>query len=161
MGLLAGCAGTPPDASPLSVSGLPAAVAHPVPDAALAQSLLQPADATVLPSGLVYKILKPGDSSEYPTLHDGITLNYSLWRPDGALLESTCSNDGACAPASFNPVSMLIKGWQLAIPLMTPGEKMRLWVPAALAYGDKPRSDAHAPTGPLIFDLELVSVNHS
>jgi FKBP-type peptidyl-prolyl cis-trans isomerase len=39
---------------------------------------------------------------------------------------------------------------------MVVGEKRRLWVPAALAYGDKPGE--RAPAGPLVFDLELLKI---
>jgi peptidylprolyl isomerase len=39
---------------------------------------------------------------------------------------------------------------------MTPGEKRRLWIPAALAYGEHPRMGA--PAGDLTFDVELVDM---
>jgi FKBP-type peptidyl-prolyl cis-trans isomerase len=38
---------------------------------------------------------------------------------------------------------------------MTKKEKVRLWIPASLAYGDKPTRPG-APSGPLVFDIELV-----
>ncbi|MGE5624175.1 MAG: FKBP-type peptidyl-prolyl cis-trans isomerase [Bacillota bacterium] len=159
--LLAACAGNPLAKLTASSANVPPAVASPVPDAATAQALAQPADATVLPSGLAYKILKPGTGGEYPGPTDGITVNYTLWRPDGAELESTCDAAGNCKPASFTPLVGLIKGWQQAISLMTPGEKMRIWVPADLAYGKSSDRPDHPPLGDLIFDVELVSVDHS
>jgi len=159
---LAACASGPVDKAPASAENVPAALAEPKPDPALAQALAQPADVTVLPSGIAYKILKPGTGGEYPALNDGITVNYTLWRPDGAELESTCDDQGEhCRPASFLPLSGLIQGWQQTIRLMTPQEKMRIWVPASLAYGNSSDRPDHPPLGDLIFDVELVSVDHS
>ncbi len=40
---------------------------------------------------------------------------------------------------------------------MVVGDKMRLWIPAALAYGAKPASPGN-PAGDLVFDLELRAV---
>ena len=160
-GLVAAACAGPTVKTPASALNVPPAVASPKPDAEVAQSLAQPADATVLPSGVAYKILKPGTGGEYPAPNDGITVNYTLWRPDGAELESTCPTDDNCKPASFIPLSGLIQGWQQSIRLMTPGEKMRIWVPADLAYGEKSDRTDHPPLGNLIFDVELVSVDHS
>jgi len=51
----------------------------------------------------------------------------------------------------------VIKGWTEGVQLMFVGDKARFWIPAALAYGDTP-SRAGAPTGPLVFDIELLSI---
>ena len=40
---------------------------------------------------------------------------------------------------------------------MVVGDKMRFWIPGALAYGDKP-SRPGTPAGPLVFDVELLSI---
>jgi peptidylprolyl isomerase len=42
------------------------------------------------------------------------------------------------------------------VQLMVVGEKARFWIPSALAYGDTPGGDQ--PGGPLVFDIELVSI---
>jgi len=47
----------------------------------------------------------------------------------------------------------VIKGWSEGVPMMTEGERMRLWVPEKLAYEGK--SD---PKGMLVFDIELVAI---
>ena len=159
-GLAAACAG-PTVKTPASALNVPPAIASPKADPEMAQALAQPADATVLPSGVAYKIEKPGTGGEYPAPNDGITVNYTIWRPDGAELETTCPTDDSCRPASFIPLSGLIQGWQQSIRLMTPGEKMRIWVPADLAYGKTSDRPNHPPLGDLIFDVELVSVDHS
>jgi peptidylprolyl isomerase len=38
---------------------------------------------------------------------------------------------------------------------MTKGEKARFWIPGNLAYGDT-SSRPGVPTGPLVFDIELI-----
>jgi peptidylprolyl isomerase len=40
---------------------------------------------------------------------------------------------------------------------MVVGDKVRFWIPGSLAYGDKP-SHPGAPAGPLVFDVELLSI---
>jgi peptidylprolyl isomerase len=58
-------------------------------------------------------------------------------------------------PAQF-AVNGVIKGWTEGLQLMVVGEKRRMWIPAALAYGEKPRMGA--PVGDLVFDVELLEV---
>jgi peptidylprolyl isomerase len=59
-------------------------------------------------------------------------------------------------PASF-PLNGVIKGWTEGVQLMVVGDKARFWIPSALAYGDTP-SRPGAPIGPLVFDIELLSI---
>jgi peptidylprolyl isomerase len=118
-----------------------------------------PADATRLPSGLAYRVLRPGSGSEHPALSDTITVNYTGWTQDGHKFDSTAAPDGAKAPVSF-PLGKLIKGWQEAVPLMMVGETLRVWIPSEMAYGDHPTRADHPPAGPLVFDIELVSIQH-
>jgi FKBP-type peptidyl-prolyl cis-trans isomerase len=58
-------------------------------------------------------------------------------------------------PATF-PLSNVIKGWTEGVQLMNEGDKMRFWIPANLAYGDKPGRGA--PQGMLVFDVELLRI---
>ena len=51
----------------------------------------------------------------------------------------------------------VIKGWTEGVQLMAVGDKARFWIPGNLAYGDKPTRDG-TPTGPLVFDIELLSI---
>ncbi|HET7176428.1 MAG TPA: FKBP-type peptidyl-prolyl cis-trans isomerase [Gammaproteobacteria bacterium] len=136
--------------------------------------LVQPKDAVTLPSGLAYKVLKAGDESAHPALSNQVTVNYTLWQPPAPKsdatatdnlnitptfkkLESTTDDKGVSSPATF-PLGKLIKGWQQMIPLMSPGERVRVWIPADLAYGEHPTRADHPPAGPLIFEIELVAI---
>jgi FKBP-type peptidyl-prolyl cis-trans isomerase len=116
---------------------------------------VQPKDATVLPDGLAYKILKQGTGTVHPKLTDTVTANYSVWKADGTFLESSCKDD-KCDPPTF-PLDKLIPGWQEMIPMMTTGEKVQLWLTADLAYGDPPRKPDR-PAGPLVFQIELLDI---
>jgi len=116
---------------------------------------VQPKDAVVLKDGLAYKILKPGTGTVHPKLTDTVTANYSLWKADGTFLESTCTA-GKCDPATF-PLDKLIPGWQEMLPMMTVGEKVQLWLPVQLAYGDPPRKP-NRPTGALVFEIEMIDI---
>jgi len=111
-----------------------------------------PASATRLPSGLVMRVLRRGTGSEHPRANGQVKLDFSGWTAQGNLIESSVM---AKHPAVFDMVGV-IAGWREALLGMVVGEKVRLWIPAALAYGPKPRRGQ--PKGDLIYDLELLSI---
>jgi peptidylprolyl isomerase len=112
-----------------------------------------PADAKRTPSGLAYKFLKHGKGKEHPKADSTVEVHYSGWTPDGHLFDSSVRRG---QPISF-PLNGVIKGWTEGVQLMVAGDKVRFWIPGALAYGDTP-SRAGAPAGPLVFDVELLSI---
>jgi len=112
-----------------------------------------PADAKRTPSGLAYKILKRGKGKLHPTADSTVEVHYSGWTPDGKLFDSSVQRG---QPARF-PLNGVIKGWTEGVQLLVVGDKARFWIPSALAYGDTP-SRAGAPTGPLVFDIELLAI---
>lgn len=116
---------------------------------------VRPADATVLPDGLAYKILRPGTGTVHPKLTDSVTANYTVWKADGTFLETSCPG-GKCDPATF-PLDKVIPGWQEMLPMMVVGEKVQFWLTSDLAYGDPPRKP-NRPAGPLTFEAELVDI---
>jgi FKBP-type peptidyl-prolyl cis-trans isomerase len=111
-----------------------------------------PADAVKTPSGLATKILAPGTGKDHPTSDDSVKVNYTGWTTDGRMFDSSVARG---QPATFK-VSQVIKGWTEGLQLMVTGEKRRLWIPKAMAYGDHPRMGA--PAGDLVFDVELVEI---
>jgi peptidylprolyl isomerase len=110
-----------------------------------------PATAKKTASGLAYRVLTPGTGTTHPAASSNVIVNYSGWTPDGKMFDSSVTRG---QPARFG-LGGVIKGWTEGVQLMTKGQKMRFWIPATLAYGDKP-ARAGAPAGPLVFDIELV-----
>jgi FKBP-type peptidyl-prolyl cis-trans isomerase len=111
-----------------------------------------PADAAKTASGLVTKVLTPGTGKDHPGAQDQVKVHYTGWTKSGKMFDSSVSRG---EPATFK-VDQVIKGWTEGLQLMTVGEKRRLWIPGALAYGDHPRMGA--PGGDLVFDVELLEI---
>ena len=107
----------------------------------------------VLPSGLQYKVLKAG-SGPKPSASDSVVCNYR-----GTLLNNTefDSSYKRGQPATFQ-VGQVIKGWTEALQLMPVGSKWQLFIPSALAYGDRGAGPDIGPNATLIFEVELVSI---
>ncbi len=112
-----------------------------------------PADATKTDSGLAYKVLQPGKGGDKPTASSMVRVHYSGWTTAGKLFDSSVKRG---QPATF-PLNAVIKGWTEGVQLMTVGEKTRFWIPAELAYGEKPQRPG-APAGMLVFDIELLEI---
>jgi peptidylprolyl isomerase len=112
-----------------------------------------PPEAKRTPSGLAYRFLARGRGKDRPTASSTVEVHYSGWTPDGKLFDSSVQRG---RPTSF-PLNGVIKGWTEGVQLMVVGDKARFWIPSTLAYGDTP-SRPGAPAGPLVFDIELLSI---
>jgi FKBP-type peptidyl-prolyl cis-trans isomerase len=127
-----------------------------MPLAVLAQDLPAPSDvkappkdATKTPSGLAYKIVKPGTGKVHPTATSAVTVQYTGWTTDGKMFDSSVTRG---QPATF-PLNRVIAGWTEGVQLMVEGQTMRFWIPENLAYkGQRP------PLGMLVFDVELMKI---
>ena len=97
------------------------------------------------PSGVYYIISEPGSTNK-PDIGSTVTVNY-----DGRLLDGHRFDSGEFFTS---PLSSLIKGWQIGIPLIGEGGKIKLFIPSTLAYGDKARPSIPA-NSVLIFDVKL------
>jgi peptidylprolyl isomerase len=104
-------------------------------------------------TGLAYRVLKPGTGKIHPTANNRVTVHYSGWTTDGKMFDSSVARG---EPATF-PLNGVVKGWTEGVQLMVVGEKTRFWIPADLAYGDKPQRPG-APSGMLVFDIELLNI---
>jgi FKBP-type peptidyl-prolyl cis-trans isomerase FklB len=108
----------------------------------------------VLPSGLQYKILLAG-TGQKPKATDTVVCNYRGTLIDGTEFDSSYKRG---QPATF-PVGRVIRGWTEALQLMPVGSKWQLFVPAALAYGERsPAPEVIGPNATLIFEVELISI---
>jgi FKBP-type peptidyl-prolyl cis-trans isomerase FklB len=52
----------------------------------------------------------------------------------------------------------VIKGWTEALQFMKTGTKLKLHVPAELAYGEQGAGGAIGPHSTLVFDVELLDI---
>lgn len=107
-----------------------------------------------LPSGLQYKVISSGNGQK-PTATSNVTVNYRGTLPDGTEFDSSFSRGKA---ATF-PVNRVIPGWTEALQLMPIGAKWIMYVPAALAYGERGSAPKIGPNLPLIFEVELISAD--
>ena len=106
-----------------------------------------------LPSGLQYKILKPGTGPK-PTAADTVECNYKGTLLNGKEFDSSYKRG---TPATF-PVGQVIKGWTEALQLMPVGSKWALFIPPDLAYGPRATGPDITPNSTLIFEVELLSI---
>lgn len=112
-----------------------------------------PADAEKTKSGLASKVLKPGTGTTHPKSTSTVTVHYSLWTPDGKMVESSVVTG---PPVTFQ-LDKVIKGWTEGVQLMATGEKRVFWVPGKLAYDGV----AGKPQGTLVFEIELLAIDGS
>ena len=101
-------------------------------------------------SHLAYKVLAKGHGKRHPKATDQVEVHYTGWTTDGKMFDSSVQRGH---PAVF-PLNGVIPGWTEGLQLMTEGEKMRFWIPSALAYNNQPGR----PAGMLVFDVELLSI---
>jgi FKBP-type peptidyl-prolyl cis-trans isomerase FkpA len=99
------------------------------------------------PTGLFYIIENEGTGNR-PTLCTNIAITYKGQLTDGTVF------DQATNPVLF-PLGQLITGWQIGIPLVKSGGKIRLFIPPSLGYGSSPIPGIPA-NSVLIFDVTLI-----
>lgn len=109
-----------------------------------------PAEAKLTPKGVAYRVLKAGKGGAHPTLMDKVKVNYTGWTTDGRMFDSSVIKG---EPAEFS-LGGVMSGWTEALPVMSPGDKVRFWIPDELAYKGAPGR----PQGMLVFDIELLEI---
>lgn len=101
------------------------------------------------PSGILYEIMAPGLGTQ-PALTNTVSTVYT-----GKLLNGTQFD------ASANPVSFLlsgvIQGWQIGIPLIKKGGRIKMVIPSSLSYGCTGSGSIPA-NSPLYFEVSLTDV---
>jgi FKBP-type peptidyl-prolyl cis-trans isomerase FkpA len=98
--------------------------------------------------GLHFQIIEPGDGIS-PSLASKIKINYV-----GRLLNDNVFDSGF--GVTFE-LSGLITGWQLGIPKIKEGGKIKLIIPSRLAYGSRATGGIPA-NSVLVFDIDLLEV---
>jgi FKBP-type peptidyl-prolyl cis-trans isomerase FklB len=121
--------------------------------AAFLQANQQQPGVVSLPEGIQYQVLKEGTGRQ-PSVRDKIKAHYKGALLDGKEFDSSFKRN---QPFSA-PLTALIKGWQIAIPLMKEGSHWRLWIPSDLAYGDRGAGGDIPGGATLMFEVELLEI---
>jgi FKBP-type peptidyl-prolyl cis-trans isomerase len=99
---------------------------------------------TVHPSGILYQIITPGDTAK-PNLCTSLTMTYT-----GKLMTGIQFDKGTIT----YPLKDLIVGWQIGVPLIGKGGKIKMVIPSSLAYG--PNANGSIPANsPLYFEMSI------
>ena len=88
-------------------------------------------------------------------LNDVVMVNYTARVAAGEVYDSN-KELGEPMPLKTN-IGMLIKGWEEGLLMMHVGDKGRIMIPAALAYGDDGYKTIIPPRADIIVDIEIVS----
>jgi len=109
---------------------------------------------TQTPSGLQYEVITEGPAGgASPTAKNTVEVHYA-----GTLMNGTEFDSSYKRGESIEfPLGGVIPGWTEGLQLMSVGDKYRLFIPPALAYG----VGGGGPIGPneaLIFEVELIDV---
>ncbi len=104
-------------------------------------------------SGLQYKVIKEGTGKK-PGPDDTVKVHYRGTLLDGTEFDSSYKRN---QPAVFK-VGQVIKGWQEALQMMSPGAEYELYIPPKLAYGDRGAPPVIEPGSMLVFKVELLEV---
>jgi FKBP-type peptidyl-prolyl cis-trans isomerase FkpA len=99
---------------------------------------------TVHPSGILYEITAAGDTAK-PNLCTSITMTYK-----GKLMTGIQFDAGTIT----YPLKDLIVGWQIAVPMIGKGGKIKMVIPSSLAYGANAVGTI-PPNSPLYFEMSI------
>lgn len=105
------------------------------------------------PSGVMYEVIEPGTGAA-PSATSSVTAKYVGRFLNGRGFDSSYVRDPNGTTFSLNEV---ISGWQIGIPKVKEGGKVKLIVPSSLAYGCTGYWSI-PPDQPLYFYVELVKV---
>ena len=103
-----------------------------------------------MPDGIQYRILRAAEGPA-PSVDDQVVVHYRGRLLDGTEFDSSYQRG---EPAEF-PLGGVIPGWQAALQAMPQGSHWEVWIPAALAYGER---GAIGPNQVLHFEIELLEI---
>ncbi len=136
-------------------------------------------------SGLVYKVIEAGDMSKAAVNDaDTVKVHYVGRLQDGSVFDTSRFEFRSdeqkemmrkYQPSLFDekgnytqedepiefPLNRVIKGWTEGMKLVGPGGKIKLYIPADLAYGRNGAGQMIGPNEALEFDVELLEVKHA
>lgn len=108
--------------------------------------------ATKDASGMYYQIVSAGTGTTSPSGNSLVEVTYKGTLLNGTVVDSTVAGK----TASFY-LYQLIAGWQIGIPKIKTGGRIKLLIPSALAYGCQGSGTKVPANSPIYFDVTLVS----
>ena len=128
------------------------------------------ATGTKTKSGLIYQIIKKG-SGKKPTTGTQVLIHYAGYLENGQLFDTSYEdvaklygkfdqnranqNGYAGYPAAIGNLPF-IPGFNEGIDMMSYGDKMMLYIPSELGYGQQGAGDAIPPNANIVFEVELL-----
>lgn len=107
----------------------------------------------VTASGLQYQFIKKGEGA-MPKPTDQVKVDYVGTLIDGTEFDSSIKRG---EPVVFG-VNQVIPGWSEALQLMPVGSKVKLAIPANLAYGEQGVMPKIEPNAVLLFEVDLLGI---
>ncbi len=104
-------------------------------------------------SGLQYELLEQGDGL-IPQASDRVVVHYQGSLLDGTVFDSSYERG---SPLTL-PVSDFVPGTREALQLLPVGSKFKLYLPAALGYGEQGYGQRIPPQALLIYEMELLQI---
>ena len=140
----------------------------------IAELAEQESQAVAYPSGIKILKLREGNGIQ-PAQGQRVLVNYAGYlRANGQLFDSNIKEvaqannaydqqremGGGYAPYpwEYSQKVGLIPGFKEALLTMKVGEKLRVFIPSSLAYGERGIPGVIPPDAPLVFDIEIVDV---
>lgn len=120
---------------------------------AFINNLNQDPEVNRLPSGIYYKVIKEGESTQSPKLNSIVNINYKGSLINGHVFDNSWNRG---YPEAFR-LNQLIEGWQLALPHMHIGDHWIIYIPFNYGYGTKRDGDIPG-FSTLIFEIELLGI---
>lgn len=109
-------------------------------------------DAVQQYESVYYTFLKEGTGRQVKVT-DTVTVFYKGYlMSDGSVFDQTKEK-----PATF-PLNRLIKGWQIGVPLLKVGGKIKIIIPSGIAYSIRTRAAKIPPNNILVFEVEVIDV---
>lgn len=105
-------------------------------------------------SGLLYEIITPGSDVKATNDADVVRVMYEGKLASGKVFDSSYERGDT---AEFG-LDRVIKGWGEGLKLIGKGGKIKLWIPADLAYGEQGAGQSVGPNQALVFEVELFDV---
>lgn len=106
-------------------------------------------------SGLAYKIITKG-AGKKPVATDKVEVHYHGTLIDGTVFDSSVDRK---TKVTF-PLNRVIKGWTEGLQLLQEGGKIKLVIPAELAYGDAGAPPKIPGGATLVFEVELFQIKN-